>query len=459
MKISALLDVELVALETDDEVSTLLEITAPDAPVDVSRAPASLQIVLDRSGSMSGAPLEGAKAAIVELIKRLDPTDNFGLVVFGHSAEVIVPAGPLTDKAAATAQVAQVHSRGSTDLSAGYLRGMRELRRVSTGGGTLLVVSDGHVNSGIQDHDEFAAIAALAYADGVVTSTLGYGLGYDETLLEVISRAGAGNHVFAADHDAASAAIAGEVDGLFTTVAQAVSLTFHIERSVAFAKLFNDLPLQHLDAHTVMVDLGNLYAGETRKVLCSLDVPAMAALGAATIATIELAFVELPELIERTVTVPLNVNVVPGDEAADRVPRPEVHAEVLVQQAQQLKRDASVAFAEGRLDDAQRLLAATRSGLQDALDAAPEDAVDDIRTDLADVERLAEQAATERDDADLGTRLAKGTRATFHTMNRQRGRRPTRPGRSGSSAPSSLRHHPRRSRPSEDESPEGSPLF
>jgi hypothetical protein len=42
-------------------------------------------------------------------------------------------------------------------------------------GGTLLVISDGHVNAGIIDVDQFASMTSKAYAEGLVTSTLGYG--------------------------------------------------------------------------------------------------------------------------------------------------------------------------------------------------------------------------------------------------------------------------------------------
>ena len=304
MKINALLDVNLVAHEATDEIAVLLELEAPAALADVTRPQASLQVVLDRSGSMDGAPLEGAKQALITLVRRLEPSDNFGLVAFDDSARVVVPAGPLTDKDAVVAQIKAVRSGGSTDLSAGYLRGLREIRRVARHGGTVLVVSDGHVNAGIKDVDEFASITSKAYADGIVTSTLGYGRGYDETLLAAVARSGSGNHVFAANPDAASAAIAGEVDGLLNKVVQALSLTVKFEPAVEFLRLYNDLPAQQVGDGQVMIELGDLYAEETRKVLLKLKVPAMAALGLARVATLELAYVELPGLVEHVADAP-----------------------------------------------------------------------------------------------------------------------------------------------------------
>lgn len=125
----------------------------------------------------------------------------------------------------------------------------------------------------------------------MVTSTLGYGRGYDETLLVGIARSGSGNHVFAQDPDAAGAAIAGEVERLLGKVVQALSLTVTFESSVEFLRLYNDLPAQQIGNGTVTIELGDLYSEENRKALLKLRVPAMAALGLARIATLELTYV------------------------------------------------------------------------------------------------------------------------------------------------------------------------
>jgi Ca-activated chloride channel family protein len=424
MKLNALLDVNVVAHETTDEVAVLLDLEAPAVTGDVVRPPSSLQVVLDRSGSMAGPPLEGAKQALVALLARLDPTDMFGLVTFDDEAQVVVAAGALTDKAAVVDRIASVESGGSTDLGAGYLRGLRELRRViapgSAGGsgGTLLVISDGHVNAGITDVDRFASLTGKAHADGVVTSTLGYGRGYDETLLAAIARSGSGNHVFAADPDAAGAAIAQEVDGLLDKVVQAATLTVRFEPTVHLLRVYNDLPAQQIGAGQVMIELGDLYSQEQRKLLLRFQVPAMGALGLAQIATLELQYVELPGLVEHTMSLPLSVNVVPGDEAAQRIPHPSVRSEVLFQQAQDTKRRASEAFEKGDLDAGQGLLRETDAGLDAALALAPADAADSIRAEKQAVVRMTD------DSRSVGSAyMSKMTRDSYHQQNRKRGRR------------------------------------
>src|SRR3990170_2706468 len=106
MKIDAQMGVDLVAIEGDEELSALIELTAPEAPhQDADRTPSTLVVVLDRSGSMSGNRLEGAKRALLSLVDRLSPTDRFGLVTFDDQVSLNVPARPLTDKTAIKAQI------------------------------------------------------------------------------------------------------------------------------------------------------------------------------------------------------------------------------------------------------------------------------------------------------------------------------------------------------------------
>jgi Ca-activated chloride channel homolog len=422
MKFSAQLDVNMVAHEADDEVALLLDLAAPVAPeAGEGRVGTSLQVVLDRSGSMSGEPLSGAIKALTGLVQRLDRRDNFGVVVFDDEAEVVVPAGRVTDKTAITAQIQSIVTGGCTDLGSGYLRGLQEIRRVAgEAGGTLLVISDGHINEGITDGPQFGDIARKAHSAGVVTSTLGYGLGYDETLLSVIARDGSGNHHFAENPDAAGAAIVSEVDGLLSKSIQAASLVVRFSPDVKMLRLYNDLPATQIDDGSVMIELGDFYFEEQRKLLMRFKVPAMAALGLAQIATLELRYVELPSLVEQVVALPVSVNVVPGDQAGGRVPDPVVHTEVLFQEAQESKRLASEALEQGDRDTAKKLLDDAVEKLRSAGDTAPVGLRMELEREASDVLFMSEQASV--GDANHVSKL---TRSSYHLQNRKRGRGPT----------------------------------
>ncbi len=275
MHLSTLLDCDLVAVEQTDELTLLVELTAPTPTNRTKRQPATLQVVLDRSGSMGGDRLEGAKTALLGLVDRLNPSDNLGVVAFDNAVQIVVPAGPLTNKAAVKAAIAAIEAGGSTDLSAGYLRGLQEAQRVAgPTGDTVLLISDGHANAGVTDADQLSSVAAQAKAKGVTTSTLGFGLGYDERLLAALARGGAGNELFAEEADSAVAKISGEVDSLLDQVAQAASLWLTWSQYVAGIDVLNDLTMIGLP-DGAMLELGSFYAGETRRLLITLKIPSI----------------------------------------------------------------------------------------------------------------------------------------------------------------------------------------
>ena len=371
MQLNAHIDVDLVAVEQPDEITVLLEVRAPESQTDTQRNPAAVQVVLDRSGSMTGERLDAAKRALIGLVDRLDPTDHFGVVAFDDIAHVVIPAAPVQNKPQLKQALATIGPGGSTNLSGGLMRGLQEAKRVVTEtGATLLLLSDGHANEGVIDPDQLGAVAAQARAHGITTSTVGIGLDYDETLLAALAAGGQGGHAFAQDGDAAAAVVAGEVAGLLSKTVQAASLTIRPAGDVAAITVWNDLP-SHAIEGGVLAELGDLWAGEERKVLLTLAVPAVAELGLAQVASLELTYVALPDLVEQTITLPIHVNVVPGDQAAGRIPDPKVHSELLFQRSQQAKRRAAEALNRG---DTAAARAEYQSAAAYLASAAPDDA-------------------------------------------------------------------------------------
>ncbi|MGB8020825.1 MAG: VWA domain-containing protein [Candidatus Nanopelagicales bacterium] len=372
MHVNAHLDVDLVAVEATDTVTVMLDLKAPAAAEDPSapRPEHTAIIVLDRSGSMSGGRLHAAKRAIIDLVARLDDRDHFGLVTFDSQVEVVIPAGKVgaLGRESISRTVAAIGTRGMTDLSSGYLRGLQEARRVcGPAGATIVLLSDGHANSGITDPAQLRKVAANGGAQSITTSTIGIGDGYDESLLAEIATGGNGNHSFARDGDSAAAALTGEVEGLLSKTVQAASLLVAPTSDVAQIGILNDLP-SHAVAGGIMVELGDFYAGEERRLLIELAVPAMAALGLAKAADLTLTYVELPALEQHTVTLPVSVNVVPADVAAGRVPSADVQREKLMLEAQKAKRASEEALAQGDFGAAG---ASLRSAAQ-AFAASPE---------------------------------------------------------------------------------------
>ncbi len=417
MHLSALLDVDLVAVETTDELTLLVELTAPTPAAAATRQPATLVVVLDRSGSMAGGRLEAAQTALLSLVDRLDPADNFGVVAFDNRVQVVVPAGPLTDKTAVKQAIAALAPGGSTDLSAGYFRGLQEAQRVlGPTGATVLLVSDGHANAGETDPARLGPVAEQHRTRGITTTTLGLGLGYDETLLAALARGGGGHEHFAEEADTASALIAGEVDGLLDQVAQAASLRITWGPYVTGVEVLNDLTVAALP-DGAQVELGSFYAGETRRLVLTLKVPGIAALGLVQVATLEFTSVALPELVLHTTTVPVHVNVVPGDQAAGRIPDPKVRSEALFQRTQRDKRQAGRLLSQGLTDEASKLLCSTGAQLRSDAGLLPSSMAGDLFAEADLLDSLADEADVDH------ARAAKVMSYDTTTKSRLRGRR------------------------------------
>ena len=417
MKLRTQLEFDVVAIESEDRLSLLLELKAPPAPKK-ERAPSALQVVLDRSGSMAEGRLAAAQGALDRLVGRLDPRDRLGVVCFDDEVSVVVPSGPVADKGDIRRRILSIRPGGMTNLSSGYLRGIQEARRGANGAGaTLLLLSDGQANQGVTNHDKLEGIARHAHANRVSTSTLGVGLGYDEALMAAIARGGSGNALFAEEADTAGALIAGEVDGLLSQTVQAASLVVRPKPPVQTIALMNDLPAQAID-DGVMIELGDLYADEERKVLLAFDVPAMPALGLAQIAELELTCVELPALESHKLTMPVHVNVVPGDQAAGRVADPKVRSERAYQEAQEAKRQAADRLREGALEEAADLYDKAGAQLSAACASAPVEMRDELQDEAALLDDLASRTAF-----DDSSRLSKMTEMDRAYKVRKRGRR------------------------------------
>ena len=89
MKPIVKLDRTLVAVETDQTVHVMLELAAPPAPEVTERRPIDVVAVIDRSGSMSGEPLEAVLRATSQLAQLLGTDDRLAVVTFDDTVDLV----------------------------------------------------------------------------------------------------------------------------------------------------------------------------------------------------------------------------------------------------------------------------------------------------------------------------------------------------------------------------------
>lgn len=183
----------------DNTVEVLVRIQAPDAPAGsgAQRPPQALALVIDRSGSMAGRPLEEAKRCAEYVLGKLRPTDAVALVKFDNRVQRLWPAAPLGDGTPQRAAIADVHAGGNTNLHGGWKEGADALADVAGQGlKRVILLSDGQANEGVTDSAEIAAQCTAWASKGITTSTYGLGNSFNEELMVAMARAGAGNHYY-----------------------------------------------------------------------------------------------------------------------------------------------------------------------------------------------------------------------------------------------------------------------
>lgn len=253
----------------------VVDVTAPRA-TGVRRRPAvNLAIVLDRSGSMSGAKLHVAKLAVEEAIARLEATDRFSVVVYDDTVDVVVESTPASAEARRNAvdRLRSIDARGSTDLSEGWLRGCEQVagHLAANGVDRCLLLTDGLANAGITDATELASHAAELRARGISTSTFGVGTDFDEVMLQGIADAGGGHFYYIADAPQIRDAITGEVGETLDIVARDVRLEVTARDAIRIE------PISPFRAATsggrTFIELGDLGSEQVLEVVLRLGFP------------------------------------------------------------------------------------------------------------------------------------------------------------------------------------------
>jgi len=311
---------------------------------------------------MAGDKLAVAQRCAAWLVSRLRPTDELALVSYDDEVRLLAPLAPVREAPLRTA-IAGLRPGGSTNLSGGWLRGLEQLRG---GGGKLVLLTDGLANAGVTDRGSLTELARTGAREGVGTSTIGFGRDFDEELLTAMADAGGGNAHWAASPDEAPTIFARELEGLTSVAAQNVTVELRPGPHVQVLGLLNEYP-QVPVAGGVQVELGDGYAGETRRVVFALHVPHVAALGPVSVAELVVRYVSVgDEIAHHELTLPVVVNAVSAEEAAAVGPDAAVREEVLVLQAARA-RDEAVRLADaGANEQALRLLTLTSSRLRSA---------------------------------------------------------------------------------------------
>lgn len=279
-EITAELDRKLVNLEGGSVRHLVITVKAPALrPTGEPRQPLNLGLVIDASGSMSGRPIEAAKAATVALLEKLATTDHLSLVSF--ASDVMLHAEAVRLDAAGRARVADavrpLVTRGSTNLFAGWVGGCEAVAKRQAAADVLernhvIVLSDGHANQGEVDPQRLAHHAGELRKRGIITSTVGIGDNYSPVQLQAIAEAGGGRmHDAELPDEIAEIMFAELTDALSTTI-ENLELALRLPPGVE-AELYGTAPVNR-DAEGCEILAGSMIAGGLRRLVVRLKFPA-----------------------------------------------------------------------------------------------------------------------------------------------------------------------------------------
>ncbi|MBT8491941.1 MAG: VIT and VWA domain-containing protein [Deltaproteobacteria bacterium] len=160
-------------------------------------------IVLDRSGSMDGPPLEHAKLAAKAVVSRLGKGDRINVVLFDDTAESLYKLPKAADdkvKAEALAYIDKVQDGGGTDI-AGALRYAMKAQRGDALPNVILFLTDG------QSSAQQALAAAKSDKSDARLFTIGVGSGVEKPLLSRLAKQKRGRFTYIESPDAIGARI------------------------------------------------------------------------------------------------------------------------------------------------------------------------------------------------------------------------------------------------------------
>lgn len=147
----------------------------------------AMVLVIDRSGSMSGLPLDMAKAAARATADTLSGEDMLEVIAFDSQPMRVVRLTAAKHRARIQSDIGRIEPGGGTEIFSALDAAYQTLTATRAKRKHVILLTDGQApNQGIRD-----LVGSMA-AEGITVSSVGLGAGVDEALLRGIAEGGTG---------------------------------------------------------------------------------------------------------------------------------------------------------------------------------------------------------------------------------------------------------------------------
>jgi Ca-activated chloride channel family protein len=191
------------------------------------RTPLNLCLVIDRSGSMEGPPLDYVKQACAYVVDMLTPNDVLSIVTFEESVDVLMPPQRVTNKQAIKDGIQRLMPGNTTNLYDGLSLAMQQVLATPDPGRAtrLVVLTDGDPTAGIKDFTALVNHAGEIKGRGITCTFLGFGPDYNEELLHSMAKRAGGNYYYIPRPELIPEVFRTELEKLMTSVARNLHMT------------------------------------------------------------------------------------------------------------------------------------------------------------------------------------------------------------------------------------------
>jgi len=236
-------------------------------------------LLLDNSGSMERADrVQIIHEALRVLATQLQPQDKFSVITFARTARLWVD-GVSGDKAGEVAeQVGGLTPQGGTNLedamNLAYQTALRHY--LANGVNRVVLLTDGAANLGDVEPESLKQKVEAHRKQGIALDCFGIGWeGFNDDLLEVLSRNGDGRYGFINSPDEAASEFAGQLAGALQVAASDVKVQVEFNprrvtayRQIGYAK--HQLTKEQFRDNTV--DAAEIAAAEAGNALYTVEV-------------------------------------------------------------------------------------------------------------------------------------------------------------------------------------------
>lgn len=149
----------------------------------------AMVLVIDKSGSMSGAPIQLARASAKAAAELLGAQDQIAVIGFDGEPRVILPMTGAVDKGTILASIDSLEASGGTDAYPGMMKGKELLQNAVAKVKHMIVLSDGQT----PDND-FSGLVRDMRSQGMTVSSVALGDGAAKGLMQMIANEGGGRY-------------------------------------------------------------------------------------------------------------------------------------------------------------------------------------------------------------------------------------------------------------------------